>query len=292
MKYILSILALSLLFVVQASEIRKVTGIYVEMVDETTMTIEEAKRNALEKAKINALEEAGFSTIVTQSTSSILYNKNETSHSFFGSYLGSLIKGEWETIGKPKYDIWVEDGKTFLRCEVSGKAKERRGNDLEIEVLPLRNYPEKRSKSTVFSSGDDLYMYFKSPVSGFLNVFLVCNDEDTAYCLLPYKESSGTSFKIKADKEYIFFSKKKSEEKTEKVDEYQLTASRLREYNDLVVIFSIGEFNKTTLETRTEEEIPKSLTIKKFLQYLSKVKAYSDDAYVIPIQLTISNDEI
>ena len=79
----------------------------IENVEEFTenISLEEAKRIALERAKIQAIADE-FGTIVSQSNTTLVSNRNGESSSDFFSLGGSEVKGEWiETIGQPEYEI-------------------------------------------------------------------------------------------------------------------------------------------------------------------------------------------
>lgn len=273
-----------------ASDIRRVSGKASREVSEF-LSLAEIKRMVLEEAKISALEKE-YGTVMTQSTSSIIYNENDISNSNFSGFLGTLIRGEWlETIGEPVFKFTEIEGCRYIECYVEGRAREKVARDLSFDIYPLRNAPDRKYHSTNFSNGDDLFLYIKSPVSGYLNVYLVCNDDDSVYCLLPYKGSDGTSFKVEADREYILFSKEKNADKLQNVDEYTLSASKKKEFNDIVVVFSTTRFYKAGMDARAEQEIPNVTSVKKFNKYLTKLSGSTDEVYIVPITLTITNDE-
>ena len=252
------------------------------------MSVEEAERIALERTKIQALADA-FGTFVTQSNSTVVSNENGNSDIHFFSLGGSDVKGEWiETIGEPKFDISFEERSVVVVCTVKGRAKEIKGNRVDFEVLTLRNAPNINFNTTQFNDGDDLFLYFKAPVAGYLNVFLLNTEEDEAFCLLPYKNSKTGAFYVDADKEYYLFSKDKDEINKSIVDEYSLSASASKEFNDLVIIFSPNEYNKVNLKSQKEITVPKNTSISKFNEWLSKLKSKNNDISTSILTLTIT----
>ncbi len=250
-----------------------------------TMSIDEAKRTAIERAKIQALENT-FGTRISQTTSTLITSENDVSATRFSSLGLSDVKGVWlETIGTPELQISFQEHTIVVHCRISGLAQEIRGTSIDYDVLTLRNSPNKGCASTQFSNGDDLFLYFRSPVSGFLNVFLICDSEDQAYCLLPYKRSKGVFF-IEADTDYILFSTDKGGKTSATVDEYTLTTSRDVEYNQIIVVFSPDEFNKTGLDD-TANTIPKMTSINRFNDWLSKLRIKNDHITTKVIPITI-----
>ena len=92
-----------------AQRTEKVRAEYIYHAPEN-ISLEEAKRIALERAKIQAIADE-FGTIVSQSNTTMVSNRNGESSSDFFSLGGSEVKGEWiETIGQPSYDINYEQG--------------------------------------------------------------------------------------------------------------------------------------------------------------------------------------
>ncbi len=131
-------------------------------------------------------------------------------------------------------------------------------------------------ESSDFKSGEDLFVYFKSPISGYLNIFLLDYGKDESYCLLPYKNAKRGSYKIESDKDYIFFSPDNIYEQNEKVDEIILKAENARDLNDIIVVFSPNEFSKLSLNVDKSEKVPKYTSIEKFNKWLSKLKRSND----------------
>ena len=274
-------------FGLTAQKIQRISATYTYYAPES-MSLEEAKRAAIERAKIKALADA-FGTVVSQSNSSMIYNENDKTESYFSSHGESEVKGEWlETVGDPAISVEIEDHSFVITCTIEGKARDIARKEIDFEAITLRNAPNTNYASTQFSDGDDLYLYFRTPVAGYLNVFLISSNDDAAFCLLPYKRDTGTSFFCEADTEYLFFSKQKADANASVVDEYTLSASSAKEFNDLMIVFSPSEFYKANLKSGKELTVPKLTSISKFNQWLSKLKTKNETIQTSKITLTIS----
>lgn len=141
----------------------------------------------------------------------------------------------------------------------------------QISAKILRNGTDVKFESESFKNGDDFYLYFKSPVKGFLAVYLIDN-EQKAYCLLPYANNSTGQVIIEHGKEYIFFSQKLVlPEEAQTVEEYILTTEKSVEYNQLYIIFSPNEFTKAN-DNQTVEGLPRELAYTDFQRWLIKCR--------------------
>ena len=251
-------------------------------------TSADAERIALQRAKIKAIKET-FGVNVSESAagiSSTLFDED-----YFSSYTNSSVKGEWiETIGDPVFEYMFDDRTPVITCTVEGMVKEITGIRTEYEVQVLKNSPNERYASTDFKNGDEMYIYFKSPVTGYLNIFLLCHDDDSALCLLPYRDSQRGTFKVEADKEYFLFSKDKANTDRETVDEYTLTSERQIEFNDVVIIFSPDEYNKVSLKVKEEDLTAiKETSIEKFNKWIAKLQIKNNNITLSTIPIKISN---
>lgn len=246
-------------------------------------SLDEAKRIALDRAKIKAIADE-FGTIVTQNNSTVIRKHNEQSTIDFMSLGGSDVKGEWiETTKEPSYNITTDGDLLMINVEVDGIIKETTAADIDITATTLRNGIDLKYESTTFRNGDNIYLYIKSPLDGFLTVYLLDENTMDVYCCLPYKDSPLSSEHIEHDKEYIFFSQEKSKTPA---DEYALTASHEIEYNTLYIIFSTEKFNKATA-TQADATKPNNLTYEDFKKYTSKLRKWGKNIMVKEIKLEI-----
>ncbi|MCH5307543.1 MAG: DUF4384 domain-containing protein [Prevotella sp.] len=255
-----------------AQKVQKVTATYTYYAPEH-VTLEEAKRTALDRAKIQAIANA-FGTLVTQSNSTVLSNQNGKTDSRFFSLGGSEIKGEWiETTKEPVYNFSYEGNMLAVSVEVSGRIREIVDAGIDFTAKILRNGTEERFESSEFRSGDDMYLYFKSPVDGYLTVYLLDEATQEVYCLLPYIRDSHGSVFVKSDKEYVFF--KKSDKLDYTTDEYTMIASQPVEFNTLYVIFSQKEITKASDKSDESQGGIRVLGYEKFNKWLIIVKMLS-----------------
>lgn len=200
---------------------------------------------------------------------------------------GSDVKGEWiETIGDPKFDIFYESNMLTIKVSIDGKAREIKNAAIDLEAKLLRNGTEEKHESDEFRKGDDLYLYFKSPINGYLAVYLLDENTQQVFCLLPYKSSGEPAYKIIHDKPYVFFSCHKAEENPSEVDEYTMTCEHSMEQNTIYIVFSPNMFAKAFAE---DENIglPRQLPLKEFQKWLGKCKAKALETQEKKIAITI-----
>lgn len=287
-RFILFFIFVSTCIMSYSQRTAKVSATYTYYAPET-MSVEEAKRIALDRAKIQAIADE-FGTIVSQSTSTIVTNKNGKSDTQFFALGGSDVKGEWiETIGNPEYQMKFENHFLVVTCSVKGKAREINQNQIDILAKPLRNGNSLKYGSTDFRNGDDLFLYFNSPVDGFLSVYLLDEMAQIVYGILPYKSESAPSIPIEANKEYVFFSVRDAEKKDRgKVDEYNLSCESEKEFNTLYIIFSPNQFGKRNGFDSDFDDIPDNIPYKDFKQWLSKILIKDRTVQVEQISITIS----
>jgi hypothetical protein len=163
------------------------------------ISLEEAKRIALERAKIQAIAKE-FGTLVTQSSATFVNNSTSESSVNFFSLAESEVKGEWiETIGQPEFIISYEQGMLVVKSVVTGRVREFISAQIDLRAEVLCNGTDLKFARTDFKNGDDLYLYFQSPVDGYLAVYLLDEVTQMVYCLLPYKSSPESIFFIKKD---------------------------------------------------------------------------------------------
>lgn len=251
------------------------------------ISLEEAKRIALERAKVQAIADE-FGTVVSQSNTTLVKNSNGESSTDFFSLGGSEVKGEWiETIGQPEYVISYEQGMLVVKAIVTGRIREIISAQIDIKAEVLCNGTDLKFARTDFKNGDDLYLYFQSPVDGYLTVYLLDEVSQMVYCLLPYKSSSEAVTPIKHDKPYIFFSTEHADTNAHLVDEYTMTCNGSVERNTIYVVFSPNEFAKAN-SNNVEELLPQELSFEDFQKWLVKVRNRDKEMNVVKESITIN----
>lgn len=286
----ISLLLILVVFVgsILAQKVKNVSATYTYYAPEN-ISVEVAKRTALERAKIEAIANE-FGTIVSQSNSTVISNRNGETNSQFYSFGGSDVKGEWiETVEEPKYEIQYSDKTLIIKCSVKGKAREIETAIIEFVSKPLRNGTDLKFESTEFHDGDDLYLYFQTPTSGYLAVYLLDEAAQIVYSVLPYKKQSIAAVPIDADKKYIFFSEKDAD-KIDRyfVDEYTLQCENEKEFNTLYILFSPSEISKQTGFDSSIDDKPNNIPFKDFRQWLSKMLSKDKQLQFKEISIAIS----
>ena len=285
-RFILILGMLSLSSLLFAQRVEKVRASYTYHAPEN-ITLEQAKRTALERAKLQAIADE-FGTVVSQSNTMLVSNRNEESSTDFFSLGSSEVRGEWiETIGEPTYEICYEQGTLVVKVIVAGRIREITKAKIDFKAEVLCNGTDLKFARTDFKSGDDLYLYFLSPVDGYLAVYLLDEVSRMVYCLLPYKSSSESVARIEHDKPYVFFSTEHAKEKTHCVDEYTMTCSSSMERNTVYLIFSPNKFVKAN-SNNAEELLPQELEFKDFQKWLEKGRIRDREMNVQTKAITIS----
>lgn len=287
-RFILYIILTSSSLIGYSQRTANVSATYTYYASET-ISVEEAKRIALDRAKIQAIADE-FGTVVSQSTSTVITSKNGESDTQFFALGGSDVKGEWiETIGEPEYQLQFENHFLVVTCSVKGKAREIIQAKIDYVAKALRNGTTVRYEATEFNNGDDLYLYFKSPVDGFLMILLYDPEDDIIYRLLPYKSAVDEIFCSVRDKEYIFFSKIKGvEEERNIINEYTLNAHHTT-FNTLYILFSPRPYPKPPL-TELASHLPSTISIVDFNKWLSDIQKFNKDISIKNINLYIKNN--
>jgi hypothetical protein len=258
------------------------------------VNLEQAKQIALDRARMDAIQKE-FGVIVSQQNSTVITNENGQSSIIFISVGGSEGKAEW--IGdtqEPEYDdikyIRDNDGEytTIVSVSVCGEAREITKAVINFSTKLLRNGTEAKFEDDNFKHRDDFYLMFRSPVDGFLAVYL--SDMEKVYCLLPYMNEGSGKRKITGGKDYVFFSEKHAEpSEITTVTEYILTCKKQTERNDIYIIFSPNEFTKAN-DYRAENEtvLPRELSFNDFQKWLHQNRIRDRDMEVRMIPVTVT----
>ena len=285
MRLTLTILLSVFSLTVLAQKVKTVEGEYTYHAPEN-VTLEQARRTALERAQAQAVADE-FGTLVSQSDFTRVENSDGASKVDFLSLGGVEAKGEWiETISEPEYNIRYEGNMLVITCKVRGKAREIVTAQIDLTAKILRNGTEEKFESAEFRNGDDLYLLFQSPVSGYLAVYLVDADGQ-AFCLLPYRSQTEGVYPVKANQRYVFFNERlaPSSERPQ-VDEYVMTTDRSSESNQIYVIFSTNQFSKA-VDGGVREGLPRELSQEDFHRWLAKCRKSDKDMNqrIVPIQI-------
>lgn len=260
---------------------------------EKNWTEEFAIKKAKEKAQINAIENA-FGTVIIQGNA--IYVKEVTSSSqtksdmVFTSVGNVLVNGEWLTTIDEKIQFKDSVDYRWIKAMVKGNVRELNKIPFTPEVATLTCNQQKCS-TEVFNSCQELVVYFKAPSNGYVTIYL--DDSKRAQSLLSYsKNGSSTTFQVKADQVYYFFSKADAKQKN--VDEVELFTESIMEQNNLFVLFSKFDFDKPLLNATKLDEVdntkytlPASMEITKFQTWLQAMRSFNRNIELKTILLTI-----
>lgn len=260
------------------------------------LSLEQAKREALIKAQNQAIENT-FGSAVSRQNTIIISNENGESESKFISINRGEVKGVW--LGdkeEPKFGRVYQDGRDWLNVTVKGIAREIVSAGVQYEAKTLRYKPDLELEAQTFKNGDDFFLYFRSPVDGYLTVFMFDITTNQVFCMLPYQSSGTGAYRITHDEEYFLFAPDKAKPDDGEVDEFVLTCSEknVEELSELYVIFSPNYYAKVGAQKErqqlTDELIlPSSLEYKEFNKWLIKYQQKDDAMQVSRIQLQIKN---
>ena len=253
------------------------------------VSLDQARRIAIEGAKTKALQD-NFGTTMTLSVASSMRSSNNSEAEWFSMTNVSEANGEWlEDIGTPTFDVNLDrNGNILVKVSnVCGNARELLGTRVDVSAKILKKVPDVNFESNDFNDGDELYLAFRSPVDGYLAVYLL-DESMTAYCLLPYSRDRTGIVKIEGGKDYIFFSSRHAERQYASiVDEYSLTCERDVEHDLMYILFSPNEFTKANDAPADEETLPRQLSFDDFQYWLTRSRLRDRDMKVEIRTITI-----
>jgi hypothetical protein len=275
----------------------------------------EVQNKAKELATIDALEKA-FGRAIIQGNATYISNlqtgnKVET-NTVFNTIANTSVKGEVQKEIDVKFTdvegFKIVAGKkekvTDIRCDIEIMAREIVTPPVAFTSFPLACLDEK-CKTTSFKHNDDFYMFFSSPLSGYITIYL---DQMTeTQCLYPYPympaEFEG-GVPVEADKKYFLFSDKHELEyfkgKSVNPQHYHLESTSPQDMNRLFIIFSKTPLNKPSLKDLSAIKLdkkeydqgyrlPKQLPSEDFQRWLNTYRSSGkDNVQVAIIDITIT----
>ena len=248
---------------------------------------DEAISTAINRAKNQALADR-FGTRIGQTNVTVMRNENDASDVQFQMISESVVKGEWlRDTGTPATKVYYQQDMLTVEASVCGDALELTGIDVDISAKVLKGGTETRFESHEFRHEDQMYLWFRTPVAGYLAVYQVDNSL-IANCLLPYRNDPAGMVKVQHGKDYVFFSKKHADRNEAAiVDEYVLLCDRSIEHDVLYIIFSPNEFRKANDLHMGEAALPNQMPFDEFQRWLARNRQRDKDMKVKPVILTI-----
>ena len=265
---------------------------------EEHLSREETRDMASEQAKYDAIE-AIFGTYVSKDAF-VDVKDGAVSVTVKGE---SQLKGEWLKTTKEEFreesrrikDEYGTRNEIWIICELEGKVREITST-IVYEFLTL-NCPDMRCRITDFNNGESLFLQFRTPIDGYLSIYLV--NEQYAYRLLPYQEMPSTylhNVPVEADREYLFFATGIEYDYFDEfpyylVDEIYLDTENTQEFYKLYVLFSLKPFAKPILENEVEvagEYItPKTLRRRNFDVWVQDNRIFNTDFFFKTLNLRV-----
>lgn len=260
MRFGITVLFLFIVFACYSQKTVNVCGEY-RYVAPDNVSPADAKRIALERARLEAMAKE-FGTNVSQTNLSTTHIKNGETETDFLSMGGTEVKGDWlGDTQEPEINISYEQNSLVVTAKVCGKAREIVSSAVDLSIKVLCNGIE----SERFKNNDKLSVEFKTPVDGYLAVFLRDDNIDIVSCLLPYENENGKARKIKRNETNVLLSTK------DPIYPYReetiLVTSQEQEFNTLVFVFSEKEFSMPN--TENGEYLPE-LSIEDFQKWLRR----------------------
>ncbi len=300
MKIYLSIFCLFLSIQYTKAQRQKLTNvaIKIEIRMEGNYSKADIEQKAIQAAQIQALgNEFGYAIIQgintqIRSTSgdNILTTEQLTSVS------NTLVKGEWvkNATGFPKLRYTLRNNEDnqeiWLTCEVKGQARAIEQAEVLFETFAYSCEEPRKCNSGQFTHGESMFLYFRTPVKGFLSIFM--QEEGIVYRLLPYTQMNGnfeSHVVVEADKEYFLFSPQHREyfKGFPLVDEYGLETFEDGEplANLVYVIFSTQPFNKPMLQ---ETNSIKTVELKDFQSWINYNRGLDKNFQVSTFGITVN----
>lgn len=269
-----------------AQRVEKVNGKATFILTENdNLTLKEAKIKCVEQAKAEAIQKEFGSLVMSDFINSDKIVDNETS-SFYIMDTSTSVKGEW--LGddrEPEINIEYVNGELIFTAEVWGRAREIIRANTDVSWQVQKDIEGKKINADEFDTGDRFFVKFRSPSDGYVAIYLITADNETA-CLLPYRKDNSGRYQIKGGKEYVFFDKTLDPA----ASYYKLSTNKLQEYNQLVMIYSPNPFTKCT-DTSVDSRHPNSLDQKDFAKWLLNNQRADKEMMVNRKWLTIKGTE-
>lgn len=270
----------------QAGDIEKLSISYEYVSNQQGESPDQARRTAIQHAKAKALEEkfgldvSAVNTILQKSR--VEGDKASGSTDVF-SLRETSVRGEWiETIREDILEQTFVNGFWRVKVYLVGKARNHDKPKTNIHYAFVNNDHDKINRDQ-YQDGDDIFLRFSSPAKGSLCVYLV-DEEQTAYCLLPYAQTQSGCQEIIANQEYLFF----SSDTDNSADEYTLNTQHSAENNTLYIIFTPHKLTKASDKKSgknwRQEQMPRQLPYKEFIAWLAKNQT-SDPEMVVKTEI-------
>lgn len=270
---------------------KKVTATY-RYIASKNETSEQAEQVALIKAQTQVIGEE-YGTIVEERSTLMMQSNGDESFEEFFSLGESDVRGEWiQTTKGPEFKHSFENGQHIVEVEVSGVIREIVSAKVDLDIRLLfqgTDEEQNRLRNNTFQNKDRMFLYFKSPVEGYLAVYIVDDDDmrnPEVACLLPYQWQDGVVH-VEAGKAYTFFSKEKADlALLRHTRGMRMTCRDQVDYNHFYIIFSPKPFTKA-VDAQVVDNRPPSLRFTEFQKWLGKNRKHDRSMQVEKISVMV-----
>lgn len=254
-------------FTLQAQKTVKVHGKATLVVSENDdLTPIEAKKECIKRAKNEAIKEAFGELIVSNTEILDAIDSKGNDLSSFVQETNMSARAEWiEDTKEPLVKLDVQEGRIIYSAEVWGRAREIPVSQIDFSWKVMCGGKNNCDESLNFANKQRIFIKFRTPVAGYVAIYLLDSTKGEASCLLPYKNNQRGQHKVMAGKDYIFF----DSESDPKAINYRLTTNEPIEMDQIVLIFSPNPFTKCN-EITGDRKHPNSLSIADFENWLRR----------------------
>lgn len=240
--------------------------------------LNEAKKIATERARLDAIAKE-FGTSISQTNLSSTHTKDGETQSDFLSMGGTEVNGTWlGDKNSPEIYIDYEQDMLVVHAKVCGTAREitRAQTDLATKILCNEVESER------FNNNNRIALQFRSPIDGYLAIFLRNDYTDIVSCLLPYETENGKARSIDRNKTHHLLSTK--DPLYPYREETILVTDRDIEFNTIIFVFSEKEFSMPN--TENGEYLPE-LSVEAFTKWLRRNRIKDEHMQVIEKNIEI-----
>ena len=232
----------------------------------------EARAIALERARLTALANE-FGTTVSQTNLTTTHTTNGQTISDIISLGETEVKGDWLGDTKePQVEIYYEQDRLIVFASVCGQARAIQHAEVELLISILCNGIE----SERFYNNNRLSVDFKTPIDGYLSIFLRDDNVGVVSCLMPYETENGKARSVALNTNYTFLSTK--DPLYPYREETILVTQKKSEFNTLLFVFSQNPFAMPITE---QGEFLPELSVADFQKWLRKNRVKDEAMQVV-----------
>lgn len=265
-----------------------------------------ARQEAINRAQIDAIRNA-YGTSVAETSLAIQGSGIAGERDSYYAVGECDVRGEWiETIGDTIWNIVPKERETLYEVTLKGRIREIKGGRADLDVRLLFNGTDKDKdviRNATYKVGDYMYIYFRSPIDGYLACYLGDDDEAlTMQCLVPYDGMKDGVFPVEAGKEYILFSREDADESLRPLTRrLKMNARNDADINQVYLIFSPNKFvkaadnialSKTAVDPKTGKEIsmmPRQTDFATFQKWLAKNRRHDKDLQIVKSLINVTH---